>query len=263
MALKAIFDLSSKKIAQIGWGYERLSASIFGERLPAVFGLGIIFLFIFMGALILYKRKEFEKLSSLILVVLVSQVYQWAVTFTMPDVNEERYLWGSFTFMLLCMAWGCVLLLPIIFSKIFNGKRHKIWKGLIYSILIIGIIVGEWAVIDNGKGICYLFNTEKDIKILEENSEIPWIVYGPTVGVYSYYDWTMPEQICFLTIDKTDADAIAVQELKNSDQFILYTYADYCPEAVTFFEEQLGKKLSSEYLTKSTNLTVYLIKAIN
>lgn len=95
--------------------------------------------------------------------------------------------------------------------------------------------------------------------LLKEQSGIPWIVYGPTVGVYSYYDWLIPEQICFLTGNNTPEDAEAVRALPG-DAFVLYLYEDYLPEALDFFGQELERELTAQYLTKSTNLNVYLVR---
>ncbi len=260
-ALQSIFVFSSEKIKNIIWGFRRLAASIFGEQFNPVIALLIIFGCIIGGMVILYKREEKERLIGMFLTVLTAQLYQLAVCFTLPAEQEERYLWGSFTFMILCSFWGGILILQTLFSQFKNIKIRKIICPVVSTILIIGIILGELHVIDGGNGVTYLFHPEKDVALLQNYSTAPWIVYGPTVGVYSYYDWIIPENICFLTLDQTSEDAKAASALQNENAFILYIYADYLPEALLFLEQQTGKNLTAQHLTKSTNLTVYLIES--
>lgn len=258
-ALHSLFVFSGEKFAQIAWGYKRLSASLFGDAVPAAVGLALIFGCIIGGAVLLYRKKEWKRLAGMILTVLTAQAYQWVVCFTMPDVWEERYLWGTFTIMALCMAWGGILLLQELRGRLGTGKLNGIlWRGAALA-LTAGILVGEVRVIDGGNGVAYLFHPEKDVALLKEQSGIPWIVYGPTVGVFSYYDWLIPEQICFLTENNTPEDAEAVRELPG-EGFVLYLYEDYLPEALDFLEQELGRKLTARYLTKSTNLSVYLVQ---
>ncbi|MGN0167102.1 MAG: hypothetical protein ACI4AB_03585 [Acetatifactor sp.] len=263
MALHSVFDFSGEKLQQIGWGYQRLSASVFGEKIPAAAGLAVMFCCIAGGAVILYRKKEVKKLTGLLLTVLIAQLYQLVVCFTLPDAWEERYLWGTFTFMMLCMVWGAVLLGQFIFSKIRNDRTRKICQIALPTVLVICTLGGEAAVIEGGKGIAYLLQPEKDMSALEECSGIPWLVYGPTVGVYSYYDWIIPERICFLTSENTPEDAAAVHGLEGESSFVLYSYEDLCEQAIGFFEQELGKTITVEYLTKSTNLTVYLVNLEN
>ncbi len=258
-ALKSIFDFSADKLEQIGWGYKRLAASLFGESVSAAAGLLIIFGCILGGGIILYRKKEHNRLTGMILTVLTAQLYQIAVCFTMPDAWEERYLWGSFTFMMICAVWGGILVLEEIFAKVRNEKRRSVFRRITFSVLAVGILLGEIMVMDGGNGIAYLFHPDKDVALLEEHREKPWIVYGTTVGVYSYYDWIIPEQICFLSQDRTAEDKAAARRLEG-DSFVLYIYEDYLPEALAFFEQELGGELDARYLTKSTNLTVYLVE---
>lgn len=258
MALHSLFVFSGEKFAQIAWGYKRLSASLFGDAVPAAVGLALIFGGIVGGAFLLYRKKERNKLAGMILTVLTAQAYQCVVCFTMPDVWEERYLWGTFTIMALCMAWGYILLLQELRGRLRKEKCSGIIWRVAALALTAGILIGEIKVIDGGNGVAYLFHPEKDVALLKEQSGIPWIVYGPTVGVYSYYDWLIPEQICFLTENNTPEDAEAVSDLPG-EEFVLYLYEDYLPEALDFFEQVLGRELTSSYLTKSTNLSVYLV----
>lgn len=261
MALQSIFVFSSEKVENIIWGFRSLAASIFGEQCNPAIALLIIFGCIIGGMLILYKHKETEKLTGMVLTVLTAQAYQLAVCFTLPAEQEERYLWGSFTFIMLCFFWGGSLLLQEFFSWIKNMRIRNILQPFMSAVLIIGIILGELHIIDGGNGVAYLFHPEKDINLLQNYSTIPWIVYGPTVGVYSYYDWILPEKICFMTLDQTSEDAKAASALREENTFILYIYPDYLPEALLFLEQQTGKNHTARPLTKSTNLTVYLVES--
>lgn len=259
-ALYSLFDLSAVKLKQIAWGFERLSRSIFGESLPVAAGLLLMFGCIVGGGVLLYRKKEKKALTGLVLTVLTALGYQLAVCFTLPDAWEERYLWGSFTLMMLCMAWGGILLLQYGFSQIKNDRTRRIGGCVTGVILTACILAGEISVIDGGRGVAYLFQEAKDVKTLEAHKNIPWIVYGPTVGVYSYYDWLIPEKICFLTADDTAEDLRAMQELKGEESFILYLYEDYFPHVLELLEQELGRKLEGTYLFNSTNLSVYLVK---
>lgn len=259
MALKSLFDFSAKKAGQIIWGYKRLSAAIFGDSIHMAVGLLLLFGCIAGGMFLLYRKKEYLKFAGLFLCVLTAQIYQLIVCFTMPDALEERYLWGAFIIMMLCAAFGGLLLLQACFSSIKDNKKQQMISWITGILLSVCILLGEILVIDGGNGITYLFHPEKNVDLLKENHDIPWIVYGPTVGVYSYYDWLIPERICFLTENNTAEDAAAVNKLQ-SESFVLYLYEDYLPDALRFFEQELGYELHAEYLTKSTNLTVYLVE---
>lgn len=260
MALQNIFVFSGEKIKNILWGYERLGASLFGERIPGAAALLILFGSIGGGAFLLYKKKEKDKLMGMLLPVLAAQAYQLAVCFTLPDAQEERYLWGSFTVMMFGMAWGGILILQELFRRIGNTDGGRMGCRLGALVLTAGILAGELAVIDGGKGIAYLFNSDKDVALLREHGEMPWVVYGPTGGVYSYYDWIIPERICFLSQENTPEGAAALGMLEEGESFVLYAYEEYLPYALDFFGETTGRSFTSRYLTKSTNLTVYVVE---
>ena len=260
VALHSIFDFSAKKLELIRWSYQRLSASILGSNIPVVIGLLVIFGCIAGGAFVLYKRKETQKLTGLVLTVLIAQAYQFIVSFTMPAIEEERYLWGSFTLMLFCAVWGAILLLQTLFNRVKGNKAKRSGVLVITMAAAVLFFLVECSVIDGGNGVAYLFHPQKDVTLLEENADKPWVVYGPTVGVYSYYDWLMPQRICFLSEEQTPEDAEAVKELKEQESFVLYTYEGYYEEVIEFFERELEKEILCEKLTKSTNLTVYLVR---
>ena len=258
-ALHSVFVFSSEKVENIAWGARRLSASIFGDSFSPILGLLLVFLCIAGAAIVLYKKKEHAKASAMILMVLISLGYQFVVCFTMPDVNEERYLWGAFTFIHMCLIWSGYLLIDVLLIRLKDVKIHSICSGLLYICFSVFLLFTQFKTIDGGNGIPYLFHPYKDVAALESHSDLPWVVYGPTLGVYSYYDWLIPEQICFLSPDNTADDAAAVSELQDDKSFILYTHEDYLPLALAFFEQELGKELSGDFLTTSTNLTVYVV----
>lgn len=260
LALKSIFVFSAEKIENIFWGFERLAASMFGEVFPVVIALLMIFGCLAGGGVILYKKKEAKKLTGFVLCVMVAQAYQLAVCFTLPDVREERYLWGSFTVMMLCLAWSVILIFRELILKMKVLRANKRFSCFVSAAFMIGILVGEIIVIDGGYGITYLFHPEKDVAILKEYDKIPWIVYGPTVGVYSYYDWLIPERICFLSQDNTDEDVLAFCKIEEQEEFVLYIYEDLLSGALELFNEASGERFTAQYLTKSTNLSVYLIE---
>lgn len=258
-ALHSFFNFSDAKFGQIAWGYERISRALFGYAVPVAAGMMLIFGCIIGGMILLYRKKEYKKLAGFLLTVLTAQLYQLIVCFTMPAAMEERYLWGEFTIMALCTAWGAILLLQSCLSKIKKIKVRRISQWIIGIILSVYILTVQLSIIDFGKGVAYLFYEEKDMNLLVENRDIPWIVYGAT-DVYSCYDWRIPEKICFLSSDITAEDTAAIQKLQENESFVLYSYEDQLTTALTFFEDTLDRKLSAQYLTKSTNFNVYLIE---
>ena len=258
-ALLSLFDFSGEKWEKIIWGYRSLSAAMFGDTVPAAVGLLSVFGCIIGGIFLLYRRKEYKKSVGLCLSVLTAQLYQLVVCFTMPAGLEERYLWGEFVIMALCMAYGALLMMENCFAAVHDMKKQLKVRRLTAVLLSVLILIGEISVIDGGRGVTYLFREEKDVNILRANSEIPWVVYGAAADVYSYYDWLIPEKICFLTENNMPEDGAAVKELQN-EKFILYIYQDYLPAALTFFEQELGRELEAAYLTQSTNFTVYLVE---
>lgn len=258
-ALKSFFVFSGEKFGQIAWGYERMSTVLFGYSFPAALGLLLVFGCIAGGMFLLYRKKEYKKLAGLSLIVLTAQLYQLIVCFTMPAGMEERYLWGEYTIMALCMAWGGILLLQACLSGIKGNNPRRICQWIAGIAVSVCALAGQLSIIDGGKGVAYLFYEEKDMDVLREMCDIPWIVYG-AADVYSCYDWRIPEKICFLSADHTADDTRAVQELQKEEPFLLYSYEDQLPDALEFFEKALDKKTEAEYLTKSTNFNVYIIK---
>lgn len=259
MALTSLLDFSGEKIKQIAAGYERLSLSLFGDAVPVSAGLLLIFGCILCGGILLCQKKQYRILAGFVLTVLTAQAYQFVVCFTMPAGFEERYLWGCYTIMMLCMAWGAVLLLQALFSGIKNRKTCKIAQWTAGLVLSVCILAGELSIVDGGRGIPYLFYEEKDLDRLKENSDIPWIVYGGAADVYSCYDWRIPARICFLSPDRTPEGRTAMLDLR-SERFVLYVYEEHLSEALTFFERELGRTPKAKFLTKSTNYTVYLVE---
>lgn len=260
-ALHSLVVFSEEKTDLLTWGMERLKSSFLGDGFPMIAGLLIMLGCITGGAIVLYKRKEKEKCAGLIITIIISLVYQFFICFTMPAVAEERYLWGTFTLIHLCILWSVYLVADALCKKIKDAKKSNLCKTIVCSVVAAVVIAGQILIVDGGNNIPYLFHPDKDVKLLEENSNIPWVVYGPTGGVYSYYDWMMAEEICFLSPDETAEDALAVQQLSDRERFVMYAYPEYEELAMNFFERELGKELKCEELTKSTNLTVYVISA--
>lgn len=257
MALRAVFDFSGEKLEKLIWGYRRLSASVFGENLPWGIGLLIYLGCIAGGMAVLYRKKERKKLTCMGLTVLICQLYQLAVCFTMPAGWEERYLWGEFTLMMLCMAYGFVLVFEAAVSGIRDGKRRRIAGYAAASLLAAGILAGELRVIDRGNGVACLFQQGRDLSVLRENGGIPWIVYGEVPKGYSYFDWIIPERICFLAPADTAGNREAVTGLQGEEALILYTYEERLQEVTDLLETQLGKEVTAEFLMKSTYFSVY------
>ena len=80
------------------------------------------------------------------------------------------------------------------------------------------------------------------------------------MDVSCYFDWLIPEQICFVSGEKTEEDAQAVQVLKDKEAFVLYAVPELADDMITYLEETLGRELSGEKLTQSTKMLVYLVK---
>lgn len=258
-ALRALFDFSAEKWEYIVWGYRRQVAAVLGEGFPTSLGLLLLFGCIVAGAVILYRKNEQKKLRNLSLTVLICQAYQLVVCFTFPGASEERYLWGPFTIMVWCACYGGFLLWQQLFSFLPKQNLSGICKRIGAVVLVCCIVIGQLTVMDGGHGIAYLFYGAKDVEVLENHSKTPWIVYGSVMDAYSYYDLLIPERLCFLTENDTPEDAAAIREIIDKEQFILYTTEAYYSQAMDFFEQALNKKLSGEYLMRSTNLLIYLV----
>lgn len=156
-------------------------------------------------------------------------------------------------------AFCCMWLLIMAVKK--RGKIRKFGICVTSVILSAAIFAGELIIIDGGRGITYLFQEKKDVNVLKAHEDIPWIVYGPTLGVYSYYDWLIPQKICFLTTEDTLEDRQTIQELQGENRFILYLHEGYFPQALELFEQELDRKFEGRYLFNSYNLSVYLIES--
>lgn len=259
MALRSLVDFSGEKFGQILWGYRRLSGILFGDALPAPLGLFLLFGCIAGGGILLYRKKECEILAGLILTVVTTQLYQLVVCFTMPAGLEERYLWGEFVILGLCAAFGAALLLQACFSRIKDKGTGQIIRWAVGVILFATLLIGEISILDGGRNVAYLFQQGKNVDLLRENSQIPWVVFGPAEDVYSYYDWMIPEKICFLSQDGTAEEMTAIKELGDKP-FVLYVYEKDLSESIFRFEAALGRDLEASYLTGSTNYSVYLVE---
>lgn len=261
-ALHSIFVFSSKKVENILWGFERLSISLFGEKLPGVIGIVIIFGGIFSAIVLLKKRKEYFRVLVMTFVTLIPIGYQLIVCFTMPDLNEERYLWGAFTMIQMCFVWSVYLCTEALVNR-FMLKKKQVVAGVAVACLTLLLSVLQLLSINGGSGVPYLFHPQKDVGALEAHDNVPWVVYGPIGSAYSYYDWLIPQEICFLSEEHTEEDVSAVAELQDDGSFIVYCLPEYLTQAMAFFEQELNKELESEWLTNSTQLSVYVMKEKN
>ncbi|MBR1930222.1 MAG: hypothetical protein IJ833_01930 [Lachnospiraceae bacterium] len=254
LARKALSAPFGDVLYRLGWGYRSLSGSIFGEAVPPVIGVVLLFGVLVGGIFFLYRQKENAKGAGLVIICLITQLYQWLICLAMPSVAQERYLWGSHTIVWCCVLWCALMLLELLFPD------KTPLRTVTAVFLACVVLVGEWRVIDDGRGIAYLYQPEKNKLLLQEHSGEPWLVYGATDGVYCYYDWIIPERICFLTEHQTPEDVVAVQEAGEADAFVLYVREDLYPQAADFLEQAMGEHISVDYLTASGNLKVYLVE---
>jgi hypothetical protein len=259
MALHSMFVFSKEKIDNILWGYERQSKVVFGDTVPVFIGLIIIFGCIIGGIILLHVKKEKQKKLLLILVGLVCQLYQWIVCFTFPAAREERYLWGTYATMVWLACYGAYLLVAYLWNRLKGVGKSSAYIGISMIVLMLLFMAVQVKIIDQGRGVAYLFNEQKDLKALEDNAHIPWMVYGQVMDAYSYWDTLIPENICFLTEENTLEDENAVKDMPKSDCFILYTRDNYLGQALDFFEETLQKEFKAEEMTQSVNLKVYMV----
>lgn len=260
IALHSMFDFSPEKLRRIAWGYKRFSISVLGEKVPVLLGLVLLFGCILAAGILLWKKKEYLKFTCLVLTVAITQLYQFVVCFTMPALEEERYLWGSFSILSMCAVLGSILLLQWAVSFLQKKERRKLVFDVAAAVLAAGFLILQWNVMDGGNGVAYLFYPGKDVKQLEAHREDPWLVYGPIGGVYSYYDWLIPEKICFLSSDNTEEEAAALQQISQEERIVLYTMKEYYPQALKFLEKELGRTFTGEYLFDSTSLSVYVLQ---
>ncbi len=252
-AMGSLFDFSAEKWNQIKFGYEHLVITLFGEGFSYPLGYLIIFGLIAGGIIVLYHKKEFVKLEWMILTVLSMQLYQNIVCFTMPSGSVERYLWGIYTIMAMVTVWSVILLL--------DGIPMVKWGKMGIGVCLIAIVLlKQVQIVDDGKGIIYLYHWEKDMDRLESKNEVPWIVYGPQGGAYSYFDWFIPEEICFISEAKTEEELEALEMLADESEVVLYIQDMYLEEAVQTLGEYMGREVQAEYLCNSSNLNVYVVK---
>ena len=125
--------------------------------------------------------------------------------------------------------------------------------------LVCAILFAEWRISDGGMGVEYLFQPGKDLTLLREYEEKPWIVYGSTLEVYSYYDWTIPERICFLSGENTHKEQEALREIRDETDVILYVYEDLAEEAAGVLQDCVVKRVRLRRVAVSGGLTVYLV----
>lgn len=259
MAMDTLFDFTKDKLGQIRWGYDHLTICIFGEGFPGWIGWLLVFGCIAGGAIVLYRKKDIACMEILLLSVAITQLYQLAVCFSMPGENVERYLWGSYTITLMAALWGGVLLAEYAMEHMPAGAYRGWAKTAVSICIVLTFLLWQVKIVDGGNGIIYLFHSGKDMKQLEEKREVPWIVYGPQGGAYSYYDFTMPEKICFLSGQETE-ELESLATIEGESEVLLYVQDALLVDAVSALEDHLGRKLQAEYLCNSVNMNVYLVK---
>lgn len=256
-ALTSVSNISGSKFGNIIWGFKCLSQSVF-SKVPAVIGVIVIVAAFAVAVCIMVKGKEIVRLKGFVVTLVIAFLYQFAVCFTLPDAREERYVWCSETVLALCLAYSLYLIASFAYKKVNEntGKRAIVFGvTLVVSVLLF---VSQYREIDHGKGISYLYSQEKDIQALKNNSDIPWIVYGPCEA-HSFYDFIYSSEVCFMSNASTEADYEAAKYLENRDSFLIYAYDSQVDMAETFFEDALSTELDFTYLTKSTNYCVYLV----
>ena len=208
----------------------------------------------------MYKKKEYYKMELMLLSTTALQIYQWVICLTMPSGNEERYLWGSYTITFMVSVWGAYLLVEAFVEKVTVAKNLRWKKELLIIIIALIALLGQIREADAGKGIVYLFHKDKDVTALKEKSQIPWIVYGPQGGVYSYFDWFIPEKICFLSGQENFDEWQVLEEIKDSKELILYTGEASLEQAVEMLSQAMNRELQTIYLNNSVNMNVYIVK---
>ncbi len=251
MAVREFLKMDLGKRYQIKWGYRILSNMIFGKDFPMGAALLIAFACITGAAILLYKKGEKTQCRSLLTVVLITQLQQWMINLTVANA-ENRYLWACDTLFMLCFVWSVTLLFVVI-------PKQKIARmaGLIGLVVVLFC---EWKIVDGGRGLEYLRHPDKDLKMLSEYADKPWIMYGPTLGLYSYYDWTIPERIVFLSGENTPKEKEALGQIYSDEEMILYVYEGYVKDAVSFLQEGFESHVFLEKIAVSGGLTVYHVE---
>ena len=250
-ALSSLTVFSEEKIQNILWGYSTIPNYIMGA-IPVILGIIIILAVIVIALIILKNKKRSFEFICLLLTVIISNVYLIAVCFTLPAAKEFRYLWCIISLLQLCFVWS----IAIIVNHLDTNKTIIYIIGIIACLVLstINIILAN-----GGKNIAYLYYEDKDTNALNQYADIPWVVYGPIGGVYSYYDWIIPNKICFIDdINREEAKDI-LKELESKD-YILYSMEEYKEEAVDYINSITDNNQSASYLTKSVSLKVYLVE---
>jgi hypothetical protein len=269
MAIDALFVFSKEKLADILMGYQRLPETFFGEKIPALIGLllmmaGLCFAIWYLETT---KRKRLAQLY--FLTVAIAELYQLAVCFTFPTGYVERYLWGSYAILHLCMLIGWALaghyfakpLADLLGRVVKNAIVCRVLLGLAAVSLFVLLLFTQARLIGNGDGIAYLRYPGKDVALLEEKADLPWIVYGEYEGnVSAYGDWRIPEEICFLEDASAPESQEAIGRLQTENGLILYVYEREAQSAIAALGKALDAKVQEQYLFRSTNYLVYLIE---
>ncbi len=256
-ALSSFFNITDERFKLILKGYDSVIMDYTAGQVSTGAGLLIIAVILTLGLFILYKRPDKSRAVYLSLTLFSIQAYQIVITYSMPDGYEERYFWGSTTILMFITALCFIIIVEKAFEIIRNVFLKKAFRIAVCIILAFFIARFELTVLNNGEGIAYLNDGGKDLEFLKENSDTPWIVYGGTGGGYGYYDWTIPNKICFLSTDKNKNAVNAVRAISDTDTIVVYCHEDEVDEAKEFFEECLDKSTEYRYVTRGGWLKVY------
>lgn len=251
-ALSSVSAFSIEKIKNIIWGFEVLSKHSFG-KIPVILGLSVFVAAIVFSLIIFKKEKEKMGFKSFVFALAIIILYHVTVCFTFPSGREERYLWCSITLFQICLC----IAISIIVNYLMKKKKMFMIIGIASALVITA---ANFVIIENGREIAYLFYEDKDVDLLKSYKDIPWVVYGPTCGVYSMYDLVIPEELCFIDDTKKDEAENALSKLENSDSFILYANEAYLNEAVELTGRSTGAAFSTTHIGKSVFLDIYLLE---
>lgn len=260
MALNSLFVFSKDKIRLICQGFEKLSTALFGLYIPEVLGVFLFFAIGIVGLILLHKQGKIKEFWGLLLTDVVCVGYSLIVAFTMPAEFETRYFWCAYSVLFFATYYCIVLIFKWIQSQ-WNGKKKEKTYNRIYGVCLAVVLVAYAGMmlcqIDGGRGIPYL-TSDKDVSALEENKEIPWVMYCG-LDAYSAYDFVMASTFCVLDITNQEAAEQALLPLKEQPVFVLYCNPANMSEAISTIEDALDATLSLDYLTTSTMNEVYLV----
>ncbi len=243
--LASLFVFSKDKLSDIAWGFSGISS-------VCVIDAKLLYLVIVAGGAVLLVKKKYPEFAKLALGVLVSVLYQTVVCFTLPAARETRYLWCSYTVLLLAFGYSIVeivmLLKPLVGNKI---------PVVVVTLICITLSFMGIKSFDGGRAIPYLVYEDKDVEALKANSSKPWIVYGGA-DTYSTFDFINAESLIYIQGLETKEEVTALQEMGEAEGFVLYVYPQDEDRAISFISEAIGHEITKAYLTRSVNYLVYV-----